>query len=239
MPKQFLQSPCFSKAVLPLLFLCGGAAAVYFSGIGEHFSLNDIQARKDEFLAFKEAHFFEAAAIFLALYTAIVALSLPFATVLTLLGGFLFGKIWGTVFVVSAATLGATVIFTVAKSSVGAVLRKRAGGLYKKIEAQMQDGAVSYLLFVRLVPLFPFFLVNIVPALFNIRLRVFVLTTFFGIMPGTFVYVNVGEALGDIERTSDLVSPEILAAFALLGVFALIPHLYRAVFRKDKGNGSK
>jgi uncharacterized membrane protein YdjX (TVP38/TMEM64 family) len=128
---------------------------------------------------------------------------------------------------VSAATIGASIIFMVAKTSLGETLREKAGGLYKRIEGNMQDNAVGYLLFMRLVPLFPFFLVNIVPALFNVPLRVFVITTFIGILPGSFVYVNVGEQLGDIETLNDLVSRKTLLAFALLGVFALIPTLYK------------
>ena len=96
----------------------------------------------------------------------------------------------------------------------------------------MRGDAVSYLLFLRLVPLFPFWLVNIVPALFNIPLRTFVLTTFFGIIPGSFVYVNVGEELGDITDTGEILSPGLLAALALLGLFALVPVLYKKLRRK-------
>jgi uncharacterized membrane protein YdjX (TVP38/TMEM64 family) len=91
----------------------------------------------------------------------------------------------------------------------------------------MNDNAVNYLLFMRLVPLFPFVLVNIVPALFNIPLRVFIITTFIGIIPGTAAYVYFGQQLGDIDRPADLLSAEMLVAFGILGTFALIPTLYK------------
>ena len=144
-----------------------------------------------------------------------------------MLGGFLFGKYLGTILVVGGATIGACTLFIIARTSAGRTLRERAGTLYKKIETNMQDNAVGYMLFMRLVPIFPFFLVNIVPALFNVSIRAFAVTTFFGIMPGTFVYVNLGEQLGDINSLSDLISIQTLIAFALLGIFALIPTLYK------------
>jgi uncharacterized membrane protein YdjX (TVP38/TMEM64 family) len=201
--------------------------AAFAGGLHEHLSFEALQAQKGVLLGYVGAHPVLSALAFVGAYIAAVALSLPIATALTLAGGFLFGKWLGALFVVSAATIGASIIFMVAKTSLGETLREKAGGLYKRIEGNMQDNAVGYLLFMRLVPLFPFFLVNIVPALFNVPLRVFVITTFIGILPGSFVYVNVGEQLGDIETLNDLVSRKTLLAFALLGVFALIPTLYK------------
>ncbi len=144
-----------------------------------------------------------------------------------MLGGFLFGRWLGTLLIVFSATIGATILFIAAKSAMGSTLRNRAGPLFKKIESNMNRNAVGYLLFMRLVPVFPFFLVNIVPALFNIRLVTFISTTFIGIMPGTFVYANVGRELGTINALSDLVSIEMLLAFTLLGVFALLPTILK------------
>ncbi len=199
----------------------------YVTGIHEKLSINALQEHKGALLENVAARPFLSSVAFMGAYILSVALSLPIATVLTLAGGFLFGKWLGTLFVVSSATFGAVIIFLIAKTSLGETLREKAGGLYARIEGNMKENAVGYLLFMRLVPLFPFFLVNIVPALFNVPLRVFVLTTFVGIMPGSFVFVNVGEQLGEIESLSDLVSKETLFAFALLGVFALIPTLYK------------
>lgn len=215
------------KRIIPLIVLLTLIGAAYITGILDQFNLHYLQHQKTALQDYAALHPFLSAAAFALSYSAAVALSLPVATLLTLLGGFLFGKWIGTALVVTSATIGACILFIVARTSLGRTLRERAGSLYKKIETNMQDNAVGYMLFMRLVPIFPFFLVNIVPALFNVPLRAFALTTFFGIIPGTFVYVNLGEQLGDIDSLNDLVSPQTLIAFGLLGIFALIPTLYK------------
>lgn len=215
------------KRWLPLIIIAILMAVAFSTGLHEKLSLETLQMHKGALLMQVVAHPILSALIFMGIYTLAVALSLPIATILTLAGGFFFGKWIGTLYVVSAATLGAAIIFTIAKTSLGEALREKTGTLYKRIEGNMKENSAGYLLFMRLVPLFPFFLVNIVPALFNVRLRVFALTTFFGIIPGSFVFVNVGEKLGEIENLKDLISGETLLAFGLLGLFALIPTLYK------------
>jgi uncharacterized membrane protein YdjX (TVP38/TMEM64 family) len=212
---------------LPLIILTSLIAGAYAFGLHEYLSLESIKSQKDDFQQLIVNYPFLSILGFIAIYAACVALSLPIATLLTLLSGFLFGFIQGTLIVVTGATLGATLIFIIAKTSLGTTLREKAGSLYEKIETNMRDNAVGYLFFMRLVPIFPFVLVNIVPALFNVSVRVFLLTTFFGIIPGSAVYVYFGQQLGEINALSDLARPELLAAFALLGVFALIPALYK------------
>lgn len=213
---------------IPLIILIALIGAAYAFDLHKAVSLEGLQAQKDSLQASIAEKPFISALIFMAIYTGSVALSLPIATPLTLLGGFLFGLITGTLLVVVSATLGATIIFTIAKTSLGATLRERAKNkLYKRVEGNMKENAIGYLLFMRLVPLFPFVMVNVLPALFNVPLRVFVLTTFFGIMPGSTVYVYFGQQLGEIDKMSDIISGEMLLAFALLGVFALIPTLYK------------
>lgn len=220
---------------IPLIILVGCIAVAYVFGLHEYLSLESIQAQKDEFQDRIDGHPVLSPLFFVAIYAACVALSLPIATLLTLLGGFLFGLVQGTVLVVTGATIGATIIFLIAKTSLGTTLREKAGPFYEKIETNMKENAVGYLLFMRLVPLFPFVAVNVVPALFNVSLRVFALTTFFGIIPGSGVYVYFGQQLGSIESLGDLASPKVLLAFALLGVFALIPTLYTQLKnRKEK-----
>lgn len=218
----------------PLIILAALMAVAFSTGLHEKISLQALQDNKDNLLQAVSNNPIITALGFIAIYIVFVALSLPAATLLTLTGGFLFGTWFGTLYVVSAATVGASVIFFIAKTSLGEVLREKAGKLYSRIEGNMKDNAVGYLLFMRLVPIFPFFLVNIVPALFNVRMRTFVLTTFFGIMPGSFVFVNLGKQLATIENVSDLVSTQTLAAFALLGFFALIPTIYKQIKNKGK-----
>ena len=218
----------------PLAVLLGLVATAYAFDLHNYLSLEQIKEQKEQFKDYIDNQPVLAPLIFMGAYTASVALSLPIASLLTLLGGFLFGFTKGTLMVVTSATIGASIIFVVAKTSLGATLREKAGGLYNKVEANMKDNAVGYLLFMRLVPLFPFVLVNVVPALFNVPLRVFVLTTFFGIMPGSAVYVYFGQQLGEINALGDLVSPQVLLAFGLLGLFALIPTIYTQMKNRNK-----
>lgn len=219
---------------LPLLILLGAIAAAYAFDLHSYLSLEQIKGQKEQFKSYIDAHPYLSPFIFMSAYIASVALSLPIATLLTLLGGFLFGFVKGTFLVVLSATLGATILFIIAKTSLGATLREKAGGLYNKVECNMKENAVGYLLFMRLVPVFPFVLVNVLPALFNVPLKVFFLTTFFGIMPGSAVFVYFGQQLGEINAIGDLVRPELLLAFALLGVFAVIPTLYNQFKNRNK-----
>lgn len=221
----------FKKWLLPAI-LAALMVLAYAGGLHEQISLEGFHRHKAELTRYVAENAVLAPLAFMGLYVTTVALSLPVATLLTLTGGFLFGKWLGTVYVVTAATLGATIIFLAARTSLGETLRSKAGGIYGRIEKNMRENAVGYLLFLRLVPAFPFFLVNIAPALFNIPLRVFVLTTFFGIIPGSFVYVNLGQTLGDIKSLNDLVSGQTLIAFALLGLFALLPTLVKQVRKR-------
>jgi uncharacterized membrane protein YdjX (TVP38/TMEM64 family) len=219
---------------LPLIILGGCITAAYSFGLHEYLTLDSIKAQKEEFQGLIDSQPVLAPLAFIGIYAGAVALSLPIATFLTLLGGFLFGAVKGSLMVVTAATIGATIIFTIAKTSLGTTLREKAGPLYDKVEGNMKDNAMGYLFFMRLVPIFPFVLVNILPALFNVPLRIFALTTFLGILPGTSVYVYFGQQLGEINALSDLARPELLFAFALLGVFALIPTLYTQYKKKKK-----
>lgn len=211
--------------LVPALLISGVAA--YYFGLTKWLDLETVGAHRDELLAWVEQAPVLAALIFAAGYAAVVALSLPAAAVLTLLAGFLFGRWLGTALVVTAATLGAVGIFWIAKTSLGETLRERAGPLYNRIAQNMQEGAVGYLLFLRLVPVFPFFLVNIVSALFQIDTISFAAATFIGIIPGTFVYANLGRELGTITTLHDLVSAQTLIAFSLLGLISLLPTVYR------------
>ena len=224
------------KRFVPLVILVILMMIIFFTGVYEKISLQSLQDHKDNLQAMVNNNTLLSVLGFMSIYILSVALSLPIATPLTLAGGFLFGKWLGTAYVVISATIGASIIFIVAQTSLGTTLREKAGTIYKRIETNMAENATGYLLFMRLVPIFPFFLVNIVPALFNVPLRTFVLTTFFGIIPGSFVYVNLGEQLSEIENLSDLVSTQILLAFALLGFFTLIPTIYKQIKTKKEPN---
>ena len=215
------------KRVLPLVIIFVLLGLAWLLGITDYINLETIKSHRGVLLDLVQNQRILSIAGFISVYILAVALSLPIATLLTLLGGFLFGRWAGTLMIVFAATCGATLLFLAARSAIGTTLHEKAGPLYSKVESNMHQNAVGYMLFMRLVPLFPFFLVNIVPAMFNVRLVPYVVTTFVGIIPGTFVYANVGSELGTIDTLGDLASPQILIAFSLLGVFALLPTLYK------------
>lgn len=212
---------------IPILLLIAAMLAAHLAGLTDFLSLEAVRERRSDFLAVVEARPVLSSLVFMLVYVTVVSLSLPVASIMTLLGGFLFGPVLGTLLIVLAATMGATVIFLVARTSVGEGLREKAGPLYNRVADGMRQNAFEYLLFLRIVPLFPFFLVNILPALFDVRIRIFVLATLIGIVPGTFVYANLGRELGTISSLGDLLSIELFLAFLLLGVVALIPAAYR------------
>jgi len=216
------------KIALAAIFV--GAIVAFFALGGQHYlTLDSIKANRDALLRFTESHFAAAVAIGFLVYVGATAFSLPGGLILSLTMGFIFGKWVGTLIVVCAATIGATILFLAARYIFADALRKRLGALGEKINAGFTENAFSYMLFLRLVPAFPFFLVNLAPAFTSIPLRTFVLATLVGIIPGSFVFVNLGETLGRIESLSGLVSWETFGAFALLGVFALIPILVKKI----------
>lgn len=235
----------------PLVLLVVAAAVVYASGASEYVSLATIADHRDTLQDFVSEHWFAAIAAYGLIYMGVVALSIPGAALLTMIGGFLFGWLATGLLVVVAATAGATVIFLVARTSLGDVLARRAGPRLNALARGFRDDAFSYLLFLRLVPVFPFWLVNIAPALFGVRLASFVAATFAGIIPGTFAFAFLGSGLDTIlaEQTAAyeacvaaqrsgcaikleagaLLTPELIIAFVALGVMALIPVVFRRV----------
>ncbi|MFN0042673.1 MAG: TVP38/TMEM64 family protein [Alphaproteobacteria bacterium] len=217
----------------PLVALLGALAAFHALGLGRHLGFDVFAAHREALMAWVAAGPMRAALAFVALYALAVAISLPGGAILTIAGGFLFGLHWGTVYSVVGATLGASVLFLATRSAVGGLLRARASPFLARMEAGFRENALSYLLVLRLVPLFPFWLVNLVPAFLGVPLRVFVIGTVFGIVPGTFVFTSIGVGLGavfDAGGTPDasiLFSAEILVPILGLAALALAPVLYK------------
>jgi uncharacterized membrane protein YdjX (TVP38/TMEM64 family) len=207
-----------------LLALFVGVVVAFFALGGQRYlTLETIQANRASLLRFTEEHFAMSLVIAFLVYAGAVAFSLPGGLILSLTMGFIFGRWVGTVLVVLAATLGATIVFLAARYIFADAARRRLGALGERINAGFTENAFSYLLFLRLVPAFPFFLVNLAPAFTSVPLKTYAIATFLGIIPGTFVFVNLGQTLGRIQSLQGLVSVETLGAFVLLGVFALVP----------------
>jgi uncharacterized membrane protein YdjX (TVP38/TMEM64 family) len=221
------------RRFLPLLLLALGLALFLILDLGRYFELAVLRDQQAGLRRWMEHHPVLAVAAYLAFYTLTVAFSLPVASLVTLAGGFLFGPWLGTLWTALGATLGATAVFLAARAALGdhlaAFLRHRAGTRLAALEYELRHNGFHYLLFLRLVPVFPFWLVNIAPAFFGIPLRTYVATTALGILPGTFVFAYLGHGLDTTLEQSgsvavaDLLSLEILIALTLLALLSLLP----------------
>ena len=223
------------KRLLPVAVLGLGSIGFFALGLGDYLTFETLHENRMVLEDFISNHMILAPAIFFLVYAAVVAFSLPGGAVMTIAGGFLFGTLLGTTFVVLSATTGAVAIFMAAKTSLGEPLRAKAGPWLQKFEAGFQKNAFNYLLVLRLVPLFPFFVVNLVAAFLGVGLRTYAVTTLIGIIPGSFVYASVGTGLGSIFAMGEafspagILTPEIVVALAGLAVLSLLPVAYKAV----------
>jgi uncharacterized membrane protein YdjX (TVP38/TMEM64 family) len=217
----------------PLLVLLALIAAVFASGLDRYLTFEALREHRQALLAVVEANVLFAALGFVVVYAAAIALSVPGGAVLTMTGGFLFGVVIGSALSVTGATIGATVVFLIAKTALGDPLRARAGPWLARMEAGFRENALSYLLFLRLIPVFPFWLVNLVPAFLGVPLATFVVATLIGIIPGSVVYTSVGNGLGAVFDRGDtpdlgiIFTPEILLPILGLAVLALLPVAYK------------
>ncbi|QJE71877.1 TVP38/TMEM64 family protein [Aerophototrophica crusticola] len=221
------------KRLLPLAVLAAGIGAVFALDLDRYLSFSALAENRQALAGWVDANPLLAPAGFVLAYALAVALSIPGAIFLTLAGGLLFGVVAGTLYVVAGATLGATLLFLAARTALGDLLRAKAGPWLAKLEDGFRQDALSYLLFLRLVPAFPFWLVNLVPAFLGVRLSTFVIGTFLGIIPGTLVYVSVGNGLGavlDQGGTPDLgiiFTPSVLLPLLGLAALSLVPILLK------------
>ncbi len=221
------------KRLIPLLILALILVLFFVLDLDRFLGLDALAEHKAWLSAWVAAHGTVAPLFYILLYVVVVAFSLPGGLAMTISGGLLFGAMAGALYAVVGATVGATALFLIAKSSLGDFLLAKAGGAVKKMQAGFADDALSYMFVLRLVPLFPFFLVNLAPAFLGVKLRTYVIATFFGIMPATFVFALAGSGLGSVlEQGGDIslagvMTPEIMAAFGGLALLALIPVVYK------------
>jgi len=239
------------RRLLPLVLVAGGIAFVFGSGIYREISLESL-ARHRAWIAHHVAeHEIAALLVYAGVYASMVTLSIPGAMVLTIAGGAVFGTLFGALGAIAGATVGATIIFLITRGAVGEILIRRAGPKLAKVAAGFREDAFCYLLFLRLVPLFPLWLVNLVPALAGVRLAPYVAATAVGIIPGSFVFAFFGsglESMLDAQRHAyeaclaagregcriafdvhALATPRLVTAFVVLGLFALLPVVVRHI----------
>ncbi len=219
--------------LLPLLVLVAGLIVFFAFGFDDYLSFDMLKRHRTSIDAWVTSNSVLAVIAFMLGYAVMVACSLPGGAVATIFGGFLFGTFTAGGLVVVGATLGATGLFLAARTGLGEPLRRRAGAGLKRMEAGFRENALSYLLVLRLVPLFPFWLVNLVPAFLGVKLRTYIIGTFFGIIPGTLVFASIGNGLGSVldqGKTPDLgiiFKANILTPLIGLAVLALIPVGYK------------
>lgn len=246
------------RRFVPVAVVVLAMVAVFATGAHRQVSLETLVRHRMVIDAFIAVHGIVAVAAYMAIYIVVVALSIPGALFLTIAGGILFGVAVGGIATVISATIGATVVFLVAKSACGESLVRRAGPLACKIADGFKADAFSYLLFLRLVPAFPFFLVNLVPALAGVKLPTFVIATLIGVVPGTFAFVFFGSGLDSVIAAQESVyraclavgrtdcqihfdigmiaTPRLLASLATLGVIALIPVIVKRLRARATGS---
>lgn len=229
------------KRLAPLFVVAGGLLAGYALGLHEYLSLTFLSESRDVLRGFVAQNPVLAPLGFAVLYALAVAFSFPAASILTLFAGFLFGWLLGGALVAVAATIGASAVFLAARGALSGVLAQKIGGRVTRMARGFEDDAFNYLLVLRLAPIFPFWVVNIAPALFNVSLRTYATATFLGILPGTFAYAYLGHGLDSVlvaaaeagrEVTlGDLVTPQLTLAFGALALVAAIPVVVKKLRR--------
>lgn len=222
----------------PLILVALAVAVVLASGLADHLSLVELKARRDQLQGFVALHPALSFGLYILIYIAVVSLSLPGALVMTLSGGFLFGPWLGAAAASSGASLGAAVIFLVCRTAVGDSLRGKAGSTISRIEEGVRRDAFSYILTLRLIPVMPFWLVNLAAGFVNIPLRTFLAATVLGILPGSLVYSGLGAGLGEVFASGQepnlrvIFEPHVLLPLVGLGLLSLLPVVLRR-FRKS------
>jgi uncharacterized membrane protein YdjX (TVP38/TMEM64 family) len=250
--------PNLARRLIPLAVIVLLAVAAYLVFGRGAISLEALVRHRAEIDGFVTQHRVLAVLAYIGIYAGAVALSLPGAAFLTVTGGFLFGLLTGGSAAVIGATLGATVIFLVARTALGEPLLKRAGPRASQLAQGFRDDAFSYLLFLRLVPAFPFFLVNLVPAFAGVKLGTFVAATALGIIPGALVYAFAGTGLDSVIagqkgaydacmaagrsdchltfNAGNVLTPELIGALVALGLLALLPALVKRLRARSRAS---
>lgn len=205
----------------------------------EYFSYAELKEHHVTLKAYVSENYLLASIIYLFSYIAITACSIPLATILSLAGGFLFGIVIGSIMTVVAATCGACLFFLAVKLSVGHWIADKSNRWIARMSKGFKENAFNYLLFLRILPIFPFWAINVTAALLNMRLSLFFLATLIGIVPGTIVYVSLGNSLNVLfssnkqPELSIIFKPEVLFPLIFLAILSLTPVLYKQFKKKD------
>jgi len=212
-----------SKSRLYLLIIIALLIGTFFYfDLHQLLTLDNLKSQQETIISYRNDHPLLATAVYALVYIAVAGLSLPGATILTLAGGAVFGLFWGTLIVSFASSIGATLAFLAARFLFRDAVNVRFGQQLKEIDTGMSRDGAFYLFTLRLVPVIPFFVINLVMGLTGLKTRTFYWVSQVGMLAGTMVYVNAGTQLAKIETLSGILSPALVGSFALLGVFPII-----------------
>ncbi len=236
-PARSGRGPARLRKYLPIALILVGFVGFFALGLDSLITFDSLKQNRQWLLDNVARNYLLTVLAFIAVYALVVVFSLPAAAVLSIAGGFLFGQWFGTAWNVIAATTGATILFVAARTAFSDLLHSKAGPWLQRVEAGFQENAFNYLLALRLVPLMPFFIVNLVPAFLGVTLRTFVAATFIGIIPGGFVYTSIGAGLGEVIEKPTLgqvLNPTVLAATFGLIALSLLPVAFK-IWRGRRG----
>ncbi len=226
------------KRWAPIGIIATAFVTAYAFGLYEYISLQALSDNREALQGFVAENLLLAALAYMVIYIVAVALSFPGASFLTIASGFSFGWLLAGAMTAVSATIGASIIFLAARTAFGDLLQRKAGNRIQKLREGFQEDSFSYLLFLRLAPIFPFWLINLAPALFGMRLGPYVLATFIGILPGTFAYAYFGQGISSaIDMEGSVISPQLLIGLGALGLASLIPVVLKRIRRARRGAG--
>jgi uncharacterized membrane protein YdjX (TVP38/TMEM64 family) len=220
------------KRIALLIIVIGLIIGLRFTGVGKQLTLENLQSHGDQLRQFSNEHYLVSVIIFILIYVAVTGFSLPGALILTLAAGYIYKTIFAAVYVNIGATAGATLAFIFARYVAGQWVQQKYSDKLAKFNDELERNGSKYLLMLRLVPIFPFFLINIFAGLTRIPIKTFIWTTSIGILPGSLVYAYAGEQLGTIRNVKDIFTARILIAFLLLAALAVLPVVIQKLRRK-------
>jgi uncharacterized membrane protein YdjX (TVP38/TMEM64 family) len=223
------------KKILFLIFIATLVTVFLILDLDRYLTLSYIQTSKERFELLYSEHPAGVIAGYMAIYIIVTALSLPGAAIMSLAGGACFGLLVGTLAVSFASTIGATLACFAARFILHNWVQTRFSNIFEKINNGIKNEGASYLFTLRLIPLFPFWMINLAMGLTKIRLSTFYWVSQVGMLPGTIVYINAGRELGKIESLSSIISPTLLFSFALLGLFPITAKKCISLYRTRKG----
>ncbi|MEF2146249.1 MAG: TVP38/TMEM64 family protein [Desulfovibrionaceae bacterium] len=225
------------KRLLVLVVVVALVFCFFLFELDAYLSLSELKHSREALAAFIDLHPLGSAAVYLLIYIAVTGLSLPGAVPVSLAGGALFGLWQGVVLASLGSTTGAALACLVARYLLRDWVQSRFGPRLKRIDSGLEREGALYLFTLRLIPIFPFFLINLAMGLTRIPLWTFVWVSWMGMLPATFVFVNAGKELGRLDSVAGILSPSILLSFALLGLFPLAARRLLGWYRRSRGHG--